>query len=76
MSAADLLVQGSHFPFCKNWLNYATMIDELKIAQRMADLQRLAGCEWLVWIAIAQELSRHTCHTVDEDQVERVLAKI
>lgn len=52
------------------------MIDELKIAQRMADLQRLAGCEWLVWIAIAQELSRHTCHTVDEDQVERVLAKI
>jgi 2-polyprenyl-3-methyl-5-hydroxy-6-metoxy-1,4-benzoquinol methylase len=37
----DLLNKESHFAFGKNWLDYASKIDEDKINQAMADLQRL-----------------------------------
>lgn len=43
----DLLDQGTHFKFGKNWLDYAAKIDERKIAQAVADLRRLAGREQL-----------------------------
>lgn len=43
MPEQDLLAAESHFAFGKNWLDYAQKIDEAKIAQAIADLQRLSG---------------------------------
>jgi SAM-dependent methyltransferase len=37
----DLTSKESHFAFGKNWLDYADKIDEPRIVQAMADLQRL-----------------------------------
>lgn len=37
----DLLDKESHFAFGRNWLDYAEKIDEERILQAMADLQRL-----------------------------------
>lgn len=39
----DLLSANSHFAFGKNWLDYAKKIDENRISQAVADLQRLSG---------------------------------
>lgn len=47
MNPPDLLSAQSHFAFGKNWLDYARKIDEPKIAQAVADLQRLSGRERL-----------------------------
>ena len=41
----DLLKAESHFAFGRNWLDYAAKIDEARIAQAVADLQRLSGRE-------------------------------
>ena len=43
MTTTDLLSAEAHFAFGKNWLDYAQKIDESKIAQAVADLQRLSG---------------------------------
>jgi len=43
MKADNLLDQGSHFSFGKNWLDYAKKIDEKKITQATDDLRRLSG---------------------------------
>lgn len=43
MTNPNLLSAESHFAFGKNWLDYAQKIDEAKIAQAIADLQRLSG---------------------------------
>lgn len=45
MSDHNLLKAESHFAFGKNWLDYAAKIDEPRIAQAIADLQRLSGRE-------------------------------
>ncbi|HET9048726.1 MAG TPA: class I SAM-dependent methyltransferase [Chiayiivirga sp.] len=45
MTTSDLLSADSHFAFGKNWLDYAQKIDEARINQAVADLQRLAGRE-------------------------------
>ena len=45
MSDHNLLKAESHFAFGKNWLDYAAKIDEARIAQAVADLQRLSGRE-------------------------------
>lgn len=45
MTNPSLLSAESHFAFGKNWLDYAQKIDEAKIAQAVADLQRLSGRE-------------------------------
>ena len=45
MNSPDLLKAESHFAFGKNWLDYAAKIDEGRIAQAVADLQRLSGRE-------------------------------
>ena len=45
MTENDLLKADSHFAFGKNWLDYASKIDESRIAQAIADLQRLSGRE-------------------------------
>lgn len=45
MTTSNLLSVESHFAFGKNWLDYAQKIDEQKIAQAVADLQRLSGRE-------------------------------
>lgn len=51
MSDATLLDQTSHFAFGKNWLDYAEKIDEARVAQAAADLQRLAGRERLAGLS-------------------------
>lgn len=43
MTTTDLLSAETHFAFGKNWLDYAQKIDESKVAQAVADLQRLSG---------------------------------
>jgi 2-polyprenyl-3-methyl-5-hydroxy-6-metoxy-1,4-benzoquinol methylase len=43
MTTTDLLSAEAHFAFGKNWIDYAQKIDESKIAQAVADLQRLSG---------------------------------
>lgn len=43
MTHADLLDQKSHFAFGENWLAYAEKINDERIAQACADLQRLGG---------------------------------
>lgn len=45
MPNQDLLAAESHFAFGKNWLDYAKKIDETRIEQAVADLQRLSGRE-------------------------------
>lgn len=45
MTTTGLLSAESHFAFGKNWLDYAQKIDESRIAQAVADLQRLSGRE-------------------------------
>ncbi len=45
MTNSDLLSAESHFAFGENWLDYAGKIDEPKITQAAADLQRLSGRE-------------------------------
>lgn len=45
MDSKNLLSAESHFAFGKNWLDYTKKIDEIKISQAVADLQRLSGCE-------------------------------
>ncbi len=45
MTDSNLLSADSHFAFGKNWLEYAQKIDEARIDQAVADLQRLAGRE-------------------------------
>jgi len=44
-SQSNLLAVDSHFAFGKNWLDYSRKIDETKLGQAIADLQRLSGCE-------------------------------
>ena len=41
----DLTVQENHFAFGKNWLDYAEKIDDIRITQAIADLQRLNSGE-------------------------------
>lgn len=43
----NLLDQGTHFAFGKNWQDYAQKIDESRIASAVLDLQRLSGRERL-----------------------------
>lgn len=43
MTTTDLLSAETHFAFGKNWIDYAQKIDENKISQAIADLQRLSG---------------------------------
>lgn len=43
----NLLAQGTHFAFGKNWQDYAQKIDESRIASAALDLQRLSGRERL-----------------------------
>lgn len=45
MNKVNLLEAESHFAFGKNWLDFAQKIDEAKIEQAVADLQRLSGRE-------------------------------
>lgn len=43
MTKSDLRDQKTHFAFGKNWIEYAENIDDARIAQATADLQRLSG---------------------------------
>lgn len=43
MKHEDLLLQENHFSFGKNWQDFATKINEDRIAQVMSDLSRLTG---------------------------------
>lgn len=43
MKQDNLLDQRSHFAFGKNWLDYASKIDEAKISRAMDGLRRLSG---------------------------------
>ena len=43
MKSENLLQQESHFAFGKNWLDYASKLDEEKISRATADLRRLSG---------------------------------
>lgn len=45
IDGSDLLSVDSHFAFGKNWLDYANKLDEARIAQAVADLQRLSGLD-------------------------------
>jgi SAM-dependent methyltransferase len=43
--SSDLLNQGSHFAFGKNWASYATLITDAQVEEAIAGLRRLTGCE-------------------------------
>jgi 2-polyprenyl-6-hydroxyphenyl methylase/3-demethylubiquinone-9 3-methyltransferase len=81
----ELLKQETHFAFGKNWLDYAQKIDEPKIAQAMADLQRLNNDERLdgktfldigcgsglhALAAIRLGAKRVSCVDIDPDSVQ------
>lgn len=80
----DLTNKDSHFAFGKNWLEYAEKIDEPRIVQAMADLQRLnnggrfdgksfldIGCGSGIHALAALRLgaARVTCVDIDENSV-------